>query len=112
MTVTSASKNHSGKVERIGGATALLAMLAACGGGGGAGSSGNTSNGGQGAPSYTVGGSASGVVGNLVLQDNGGDALTLDAAGAFTFATALPAGAGYAVTVATQPAGQTCTVSN
>ncbi|MCP5021750.1 MAG: hypothetical protein GY930_08215, partial [bacterium] len=63
------------------------------------------------APKYTVGGTISGLTGTLVLQNNGGDDLTLTADGAFTFATALADGAAYDVTVLTQPAGQICTIT-
>ena len=63
-------------------------------------------------PMYSIGGSVSGLGGTLVLQDNGGDDLTLTANGAFTFNTPLANGAGYNVTVKTAPSGQTCTVSN
>jgi hypothetical protein len=63
-------------------------------------------------PTYSVGGSVSGLSGTVVLQDNGGDDLSVAANGAFTFATQLPTGAAYNVTVSTQPAGQACTVSN
>ena len=52
-----------------------------------------------------------GCPGTVVLQDNGGDNLTLSANGTFTFATALANGAAYNVTVLTNPTGQTCTVS-
>jgi len=48
----------------------------------------------------------------VVLQDNGGDDLSVPANGSFTFATSLASGAAYAVTVKTNPSGQTCTVSN
>lgn len=41
---------------------------------------------------YTVGGSVFGLLGTLVLENNGGDALTLNADGAFTFSNALPPG--------------------
>jgi 6-phosphogluconolactonase (cycloisomerase 2 family) len=61
----------------------------------------------------TVGGTISGLTASgLVLQDNGGDNLTV-ASGAttFTFATPVLTGAAYAVTVSTQPTGETCTVS-
>ncbi|HVV49714.1 MAG TPA: hypothetical protein VHO06_08650, partial [Polyangia bacterium] len=64
---------------------------------------------------YTVGGSVSGLAGTgLVLQDNGGDNLTISANGSFAFATALSSGATYAVTVKTQPTSksQTCTVTS
>ena len=62
--------------------------------------------------SFTVGGTVSGLSGTVVLQDNGGDNLSVSANGSFTFATALASGAAYAVTVKTNPSGQTCTVSN
>jgi 6-phosphogluconolactonase (cycloisomerase 2 family) len=65
---------------------------------------------------FSVGGTITGLTGaGLVLQDNGGDNLTVAAnAGTFTFATPLPVGSTYAVTVATQPTGPTevCTVAN
>jgi hypothetical protein len=61
---------------------------------------------------YSIGGALSGLIGTVVLTDNAADDLSLVANGVFTFATALSSGATYNVTVATQPAGQTCTVSN
>ena len=60
---------------------------------------------------YSVGGTVSGLSGTVVLQDNGGDNLSLTANGPFTFATKLAGGAAYSVTVKTNPSGQTCTVS-
>ena len=38
-------------------------------------------------PPYSVGGTVSGLSGTVVLQDNGGDDLSVSASGAFTFAT-------------------------
>ena len=38
-------------------------------------------------PTYSVGGRVSGLSGTVVLQDNGGDNLTVTANGSFTFAT-------------------------
>ncbi|MCC6302285.1 MAG: DUF11 domain-containing protein [Gammaproteobacteria bacterium] len=63
---------------------------------------------------HTVGGTISGlsVPGTVELRNNGGDNLTRSANGGFTFATVLTEGSSYAVSVLTQPAGQTCTVSN
>jgi len=59
---------------------------------------------------YTVGGSiVSGLIGTVVLQNNGADNLSLSANGAFTFATSIANGSGYSATVLTQPTGQTCT---
>jgi len=48
----------------------------------------------------------------VVLQNNGGDNLTMNANGTFTFATQLALGAAYAVTVLTSPPGETCVVTN
>ena len=64
------------------------------------------------AATYTVGGSVSGLSGTVVLQDNGGDDLSLSANGPFTFATALADGTPYKVTVKTSPSGQTCSINN
>ena len=61
--------------------------------------------------SYTVGGTVSGLSGTIALLDNGGDALTVNSGGPFTFPTQVASGAAYAVTIQTQPAGQACTVS-
>ena len=61
---------------------------------------------------HTVGGTVSGLTGTLTLQNNGGDDLDVGADGAFTFATAVPDGSAYAVTILAQPAGQTCEVNN
>ena len=62
--------------------------------------------------SYTVGGSVAGLTGTVVLQDNAGDDLSLNANGSFTFATSVADTASYHVTILTQPAGQTCSVAN
>ena len=63
---------------------------------------------------YTIGGSVSGLANgqSVVLQDNGGDNKTVSSNGAFSFATPINSGSAYAVTVLTQPTGQTCFVSN
>jgi YVTN family beta-propeller protein len=61
--------------------------------------------------SYSVGGTVSGLSGTLVLQNNNGDDLSVNADGTFTFATPITHNGTYAVTVQTQPTGQTCSVS-
>lgn len=62
--------------------------------------------------SFAVGGALLGLVdGELVLRNNGGDDLTLVTNGAFAFTTRLSNGAAYDVTVAKQPAGQSCAVA-
>ena len=65
-------------------------------------------------PRYTIGGGfMTGLSGTgLVLRNNGGDDLAVASSGTFTFATSLTSGSGYAVTIASQPSGQTCSVSN
>ena len=79
-------------------------VLTACGGG-------NDS----GVATYNVGGVLTGLTGSgLVLRDNGSDDLAISASGSFSFATKVPNGAPYAVTVYTQPThpAQTCVVTN
>ncbi len=62
---------------------------------------------------FNVGGSVSGLTGSgLVLQNNGTNFTPVVANGSFSFSSTLGAGAPYNVTVRTQPAGQTCTVTN
>lgn len=64
---------------------------------------------------YTVGGTVSGLSGSgLVLQNNGGDNLSISANGSFSFATSLADLSAYSVTVSTQPSSpsQTCAVSS
>jgi hypothetical protein len=83
-----------------------LMTLTACGGSSGEGGA---------TPTYTLGGSISGLTGSgLTLRNMGGDAQPVGASGVFTFATQLVNGAAYAVTVNTQPTDptQTCVVTN
>ncbi|MDH5360493.1 MAG: S8 family serine peptidase [Gammaproteobacteria bacterium] len=66
-------------------------------------------------PTYTISGNVSGLSGSgLVLQNNGGDNLSVSANGGFTFPTAIANGQTYSVTVQAQPASpaQTCTVNS
>jgi uncharacterized repeat protein (TIGR03803 family) len=86
----------------------LLASLTALDGCGG--------NGASQAPAqkYAVGGSVTGLAAgtSVVLSDNNSEALTLSADGTFVFSTAFASGSNYAITVSSQPSGQTCQVSN
>jgi hypothetical protein len=63
---------------------------------------------------FTVGGAISGLGGTIVLQNNGGGALALNANGTFAFATPVASGAAYAITVLTQPTSpsQSCVVTS
>jgi 6-phosphogluconolactonase (cycloisomerase 2 family) len=85
--------------------TLLLLSLAACGGGG----SDSTTP-----ATYTIGGAVTGLAAGaqIVLNDNGNDPLTVNANSAFTFAKAVSGNGSYAVTITTQPTGQTCSVAN
>ena len=63
-------------------------------------------------PTYTIGGTVSGLTGSgLVLQNNGADDLPVSS-GNFTFNSSIASGNPYNVTILAQPSGQTCSVSN
>jgi hypothetical protein len=87
--------------------------FSACGGGS---MGGVQSTGGNHPPptTYTIGGTIAGLTATgLVLQNNSGDNLAASANQAsFTFSTPIDSGSNYAVTVLTQPAGETCAVTN
>jgi len=64
---------------------------------------------------YTIGGTVSGLAGSgLLLRNNGGDDLPIQANGSFTFVTPLVDGSSYAVSIASQPTSlnQTCSLEN
>lgn len=63
------------------------------------------------AATYTVGGTISGLSDTIVLQNNGGNDLSLTADGTFAFAKRLEFYIRYAVTIKTQPTKQNCTVT-
>jgi len=65
-------------------------------------------------PLYSISGSITGLTGpGLVLQDNGGDNLAVNASAAsFTFPTPLSSGSAYSITILTQPVGESCIVTN
>lgn len=99
----------STSVLRLYGLMACTAMLAACGGGGGSGGGSTPPP----TPTFTVGGTLGGLAnGATVVLQNSGSNLSLTANGAFTFATSVASGGAYAVTVLTQPANQTCSVTS
>jgi hypothetical protein len=101
MTRSRMSARNAGMLLQL--ALVLLA-LAACGGGGG----GTVSM-----PSYTLGGTVAGLSGPGLVLANGSATLVVPAnAAKFSFPISLQTGASYAVTIRTQPAGQTCTITN
>ena len=61
---------------------------------------------------YTVGGTISGLVGTVTLQNNGTNSTSISTDGRFTFSALVAEGSTYNVTVQTQPATQTCTVAH
>lgn len=98
------ANRHKGidMLRTIGLVTSLAFLMVACGGG----HSGPP-------PTYTVGGTVTGLSGSgLVLQNGGGDDLPISASGAFTFATRMLSGTSYSVTVKTAPTPQFCGVAN
>lgn len=83
----------------------LAAILTSC----------STSSGSPGPSVYSIGGTVSGLAGTgLVLQDNGGNNLSISTNGTFTFAGTLNSGTAYSVTILTQPSNpvQTCVVTS
>lgn len=59
---------------------------------------------------YSVGGTVTGLTGDLTLNNNGSDSLVLNASGDFIFSNQLLNAASYVVTVEDQPDTQTCSV--
>jgi hypothetical protein len=62
--------------------------------------------------SFSIGGTVTALTGLGLVLINNGESLTIGGNGAFTFLTRLASGVAYNVTIAGQPAGQTCTVQN
>ncbi len=64
-------------------------------------------------PTFTLGGTVTGLSGaGLVIQNNGGNNLAIATSGNFTFSPAIASGSVYSVTVLNFPANQNCIVSN
>ena len=64
--------------------------------------------------SYTIGGSVTGLAGGtaVVLQNNGGDDITVGDDGPFAFSKKLKSGSTYTLTVKSHPHGRYCTIAN
>ncbi|EKD51715.1 MAG: hypothetical protein ACD_62C00196G0001 [uncultured bacterium] len=65
----------------------------------------------EGPETYSVGGTIDGLVGTVILENNGTDALSLTANGGFAFNLNLVTGEAYAVTVAATPDDVACVVT-
>lgn len=63
-------------------------------------------------PTHSIGGNVIGLHSDVTLQNNSGDNLVISDDGSFAFSTPIAEGRPYNVTVHTQPAGQTCTVTH
>jgi len=83
----------------------LIVVLVGCG------ASAESLEDGQPGATYDVVVDATGVSGTLIVQNNGGDDLSITAAGSFTFSTRVKDGGAFRVTVKTQPAGQSCDIA-
>jgi hypothetical protein len=95
---------------------ALSLGLGACGGGGGGGG-GSQSSGEATAehsvPVHKIGGSISGLTSAGLVLANGAETVALPGgSSSFSFAGPVAEGHAYSVTVASQPAGQVCTINN
>jgi len=104
--------NSVSRIARLFAATLSIALVAGCGGGTSPSqfSLGGTVTG-LAAGNTLVLVNADGAVGGTVGGLSGGNSLVVTANGAFIFGVPLAAGSPYAVTIPTQPAGQTCVVS-
>lgn len=90
---------------------AVSLILFGCSGNPNATGNGNSSS----SSSSNVRGTITGLTGTgLVLQDNGGDNLSITANGTFSFSSSVAVGKTYSITVLTQPTNpaQTCVISN
>ncbi|MGO8796030.1 MAG: beta strand repeat-containing protein [Candidatus Sulfotelmatobacter sp.] len=61
---------------------------------------------------YKISVAVTGLTGTLVVEDSKGDTLTFTTNNTQTFAHTYPGGNTYTVTIETQPAGETCTLSS
>ncbi len=108
---------HVNRILNFAALITICLVVVACSGIPGGSSGGSGGGGGSHDVTATIGGTVSGLENgaSVILQNNGGDSLTVTANGAFTFKTAVtgPTDA-YAVTVLTQPTtpNQICTVTN
>ena len=96
-------------LPRLATGLAVAALLSACGGGGGGGTTPSTIS-----SSYQISGSVNGLANGtqVVLLDNNANPVSVSANGTFAFSANIPSNGSFAVTVGTQPTGETCTVSN
>lgn len=93
--------------------TGLMLLFSACSSESSDSSAAASSSSSSGGTAYSIGGSISGHSGDVVLQNNSADDLTVaSGSSSFTFGTKLASGAAYSVTVKTAPSGQSCSVSN
>lgn len=93
---------------------AHLVILGACGGSesSGGNSPGSSSSSSSSAPTFSISGSVSGLLGTLVLSVNGGSPINITSNGPTTIRTGLNDGTVYTVAIATQPSGQACVLAN
>jgi hypothetical protein len=61
---------------------------------------------------YNIGGTITGLTGTVVLQNNGTNSTSISTDGNFIFANPAASGSSYSVTIQTQPANQTCSITN
>ena len=85
----------------------LALVLTACGGGGGGGDAPPVDT-----PTFRVGGQLAGLGAGktVVIADSSGPSAAVSANGSYSLQ--LPAGTAYSLRIASQPAGQTCTITN
>lgn len=93
-------RSYAAPIRLLGAACLCAGALAACGGS-------------SGPSTYTVGGTVTGLAAgaSIVLQNSGGDSITVSSDSKFTFPTPIVSGTTYAVSIATQPTFQGCSIT-
>lgn len=90
----------------------FLSLLHACGGGGGGSNTNTTASANNSSTTYTVGGTISGLTGNLVLVNNAKTLSVSSGSTSFVLSETFSAAQDYSISIQTQPNNQTCSISN
>lgn len=114
MIIFSKNKCYMRNHLRLAYIASLSTLLIACGGGNdGAASTAQATPATPTSPAtYSLNATVTGLVGTLILQNNGTDNLSINVNGSASFASQLASGSTYLITIKAQPSESTCIVSN
>ena len=91
---------------------ALMTLVACGGGNSGTSSTPASPTNPTTAVTYSLNVNITGLVGAVVLQNNGADNLTINLNGSASFTTQVASGANYAISILIQPSGSNCILGN